>query len=556
MRNKLIILATVLLCAGAVVAIILLQGRNADDRDAELRLEQARAALIQLQSAPYGAIPRGEGDPRFRREENFFAREEIEDGKATVNSALADLGEGSPPEELAAAAPLLRADYTVIDEIYRRVATEGSSARVDRLGQRGGRLAGKIDGLLRAAGADYHERAEASRLHSIIGAAVAIALLLGAFAFFHTRSGRLEREKEQMLEASRRESLTDALTGLSNRRALVRDLERAVQVALPGREIVLALFDLDGFKQYNDSFGHPAGDALLTRLGTRLDQAVEGAGAAYRMGGDEFCVLAELDNGEAIQRAADALTEEGEAFTVSCSYGSVVIPTEVTDVAEALRVSDQRMYANKSAGRGSASRQSIDVLLQVLSERTGDLVEHVHDVAELAAVTGKQLGLGEAELNRLYAAAELHDVGKSAIPEDVLNKPGRLDSDEWEFMQKHTLIGERIVLSAPSLASTASLIRSSHERYDGGGYPDGLSGEEIPLGARIIAVCDAYDAMRTERPYSPARTHEEALAELGRCAGGQFDPQVVHAFGAALERNPAAGAVSGALASDRAAGPA
>jgi HD-GYP domain-containing protein (c-di-GMP phosphodiesterase class II) len=153
-------------------------------------------------------------------------------------------------------------------------------------------------------------------------------------------------------------------------------------------------------------------------------------------------------------------------------------------------------------------------------------------VAELAEKTAERLGLPAHEVKLIALAAELHDVGKTAIPDAILNKPGPLDADEWEFMRRHTVIGERIILAAPSLAPTASLVRSSHERFDGTGYPDALRGDAIPLGASIIAVCDAFDAMVSERPYRSAMAVGAALDELHNCAGTQFDPRVVDAFSA------------------------
>jgi HD-GYP domain-containing protein (c-di-GMP phosphodiesterase class II) len=143
--------------------------------------------------------------------------------------------------------------------------------------------------------------------------------------------------------------------------------------------------------------------------------------------------------------------------------------------------------------------------------------------------------MSDEQRTAVRQAAALHDIGKAAVPDAILNKPGPLSEDEWVFMRRHTVIGERIMQAAPALAAAAPLVRSSHERFDGAGYPDALAGREIPLGASVIAVCDAYDAMVSDRPYRAALTHAEALAELQRCAGTQFDPAVVRAFVAASE---------------------
>jgi len=154
----------------------------------------------------------------------------------------------------------------------------------------------------------------------------------------------------------------------------------------------------------------------------------------------------------------------------------------------------------------------------------------VSTVADTTRSVAARLGLDGAELEDVVRAAELHDIGKTAIPDAILYKPGRLDSEEWRFMRRHAIIGEKILSAAPALAQTAKLVRSTHERPDGNGYPDGLRGEEIPLGSRIIFVCDAFDAMTSQRPYQSQRSTAEALAELRRCAGTQFDPDVVEAF--------------------------
>ena len=333
---------------------------------------------------------------------------------------------------------------------------------------------------------------------------------------------------------------TDPLTGLGNRRKLLQELETALATADEAQPLLVAMFDLDGFKSYNDSFGHPAGDALLVRLGANLRDSLAGLGTPYRLGGDEFCVIARLDgeHADSVLTAAErGLTERGEGFTITCSYGSVVVPLETDDAKEALRLADQRMYANKQAGRGSASRQTTDVVVKLLAERHPDLAEHIDEVTELTAEVARRLELPEGELPSLLQAAALHDVGKVAVPDAILAKPGSLSDEEWTFIHQHTVIGERILAVAPALAAAAQLVRASHEHFDGTGYPDGLAGEEIPLGARIICVCDAFDAMTSPRPYRPTPLSVEgALAELRAGAGGQFDPLVVEAFSNSLSR--------------------
>jgi diguanylate cyclase (GGDEF)-like protein len=320
---------------------------------------------------------------------------------------------------------------------------------------------------------------------------------------------------------------TDVLTGLGNRRCLLTDLEAAVADA----DTTLTLFDLDGFKSYNDAFGHHAGDVLLERLGHRLAAAVDGGGTAYRLGGDEFCVLLHGERRSALLAAAvAALREHGEAFSIQASYGTVQLGGDSLTGEEALQLADGRMYEQKNGGRVPAGTQSKDVLLRALAERYPDLGDHLDGVAETVAAVARSMDLSEEEIEYIAHAAELHDIGKVAIPETILLKPGPLDSAEWEFVRSHTIIGERIVSAAPALAQVARLIRSSHERWDGTGYPDGLTGEDIPLGSRLIAVCDSFDAMVTERPYSAARNYDDAIDELVRCAGTQFDPSVVAAF--------------------------
>jgi len=353
-------------------------------------------------------------------------------------------------------------------------------------------------------------------------AALLVAIGRGAIIF---------RDNARLLRATRVEALTDGLTGLPNRRRLMRDLERTFGRRV--RPATFAFFDLDGFKGYNDTYGHAAGDMLLDRLAGRLSAAVEGHGRAYRLGGDEFCVLLEDVCGEDDPRLAacgTALEEQGEGFRVGASCGAVAIPDEADNATHALQLADQRMYATKRGSRASSRRQTRDVLLQVLREREPELHHHLHGVAALAAAVGRRLALDAEQLDELTRAAELHDVGKIAIPDEILHKPGALDAGEWELMRQHTIIGDRILGAAPAMRPVAEIVRASHERWDGGGYPDGLRGEQIPLGARIVSVCDAFHAMTSARPYQPTVDRDAALAELRRCAGTQFDPAVVDAL--------------------------
>jgi response regulator RpfG family c-di-GMP phosphodiesterase len=216
------------------------------------------------------------------------------------------------------------------------------------------------------------------------------------------------------------------------------------------------------------------------------------------------------------------------------------MPSEASGGSEALRLADERMYTQKTS-RVAADQQATAALVQVLVERDVELSTHISRVAQLALATARRLGVSEREATRTGLAAQLHDIGKTAIPESILAKPGPLDDEEWAFMRCHTLIGERIVAAAPSLAHTAQLVRSSHERLDGQGYPDRLSGTQIPLGSRIIAVCDSFDAMVAPRRYRDPSGTPEAIAELRRCSGTQFDPEVVDAFCAiALEHESVA----------------
>jgi len=360
--------------------------------------------------------------------------------------------------------------------------------------------------------------------------AIAISLATASLVCVMLRLVLTFQQHGAMLRASRREALTDALTGLGNRRRLLLDLTATVERAHPAN---LLLFDLNGFKSYNDAFGHAAGDRLLVRLGRGLADAVGTTGRAYRLGGDEFCVLLDRDADVAAtqRRACGSLRTDGPGFSVSAACGTVVLPEEAASASEALTLADERMYADKAGSRPSAAAGQIrDALLAVLDEREPAERERARDTALLARQLGRALGLGAEELDVLTRAAELHDIGLAALPDAILRKPGLLSEEEWAVVRTHPVVSERILRRAAALRPVATLVRAVHERIDGTGYPDGLCGDEIPLGARILAVCDAFGAMTSERPHRAARDADAACAELLRGAGTQFDARVVELF--------------------------
>ena len=537
------------LALASIAAVTLLQQRADTSRVAQLRIATITDTLNELQGVPLKSDQSTGGSPTSSR--TSMNQDEL---RITQTLALL-LRTGSAPAALQHVGAPLRANFSIVSGLYalgRQYASAVSTkpptgqtlvspmvvvqAFETVLGAES-RSAAQATTSLQEASREYDRRASRAEAQTLYGSAAAILLLFGAFYLFYRRSLKarataetLVLENHRLLVASRGEALTDSLTGLGNRRALVQRLDEAVAEAGPDNHVALALFDLDGFKQYNDMFGHPAGDLLLARLGARLAEELSDRATAFRMGGDEFCLLGrvEPDEAEALgRRGGEAFSENGDGFQIGCSWGVVLVPDEASTAQDALRLADQRMYERKAASRSSVSRQIADVLVQVMSERDLGLHNQLSGVARLARLATIELGLPEFEASCTRLAAELHDIGKAAIPETILGKPTSLDAEELEFIRRHTLIGERILRAAPSLAHTADLVRSSHEWVDGTGYPDGLRGDEIPLGARLIAVCDAFDAMISKRPYREALTQEAALAELRRGAGTQFDTAIV-----------------------------
>jgi HD-GYP domain-containing protein (c-di-GMP phosphodiesterase class II) len=233
-------------------------------------------------------------------------------------------------------------------------------------------------------------------------------------------------------------------------------------------------------------------------------------------------------------RCATALASHGDGFTVTAAYGVVLLPAENADPLGALNLADARMYRSKNTGRPPAARQSTDVLIALLAEQAPDLGDRMRAVCVTACATAVELGLQGEDLEALRHAAALHDIGKIGIPSAILDKPGPLSDAEWQMVRRHPLIGERILAVAPALARSARIVRSSHERLDGGGYPDGLAGEQIPFASRIVSAADAFHAMISPRAHVSMLTVSQAYGELRRCAGTQFDAAVVDALARAI----------------------
>jgi diguanylate cyclase (GGDEF)-like protein len=382
---------------------------------------------------------------------------------------------------------------------------------------------------------------------ALVGPLVAIALY--------------QRSVHSALKAMRL-ALTDPLTGLGNHRhfheRLQHDLDKAQAEGFP---LTLCLLDIDNFKLINDRYGHPTGDKVLAQVAARLRQG----GEAFRLGGDEFALLLpRRDEHEGLSVARSIIERMGEAEVdvgevLSMSAGVATYPQHGVERSELVRVADSALYLAKEQGKNTVRVYRPDVVelaeLRRLAEgpdRTARLRaaaslahavdardaytgSHSYMVGELAARVAKSMGLDAEAIELTRLAGSLHDLGKLAIPEEILRKPGPLNEAERLVLERHPQIGYRM-LDSLGVEPVATWVLYHHERWDGSGYPEQKAAEEIPLGARILFVADAYDAMTTDRVYRGRLSHDRAIAELERCAGTQFDPDVVAAFKAEFDQ--------------------
>jgi diguanylate cyclase (GGDEF)-like protein len=351
-------------------------------------------------------------------------------------------------------------------------------------------------------------------------------------------------------------ALTDPLTGLGNHRSFHERLQRELVTAEEqGVPLALCLVDFDDLKSVNDRFGHPVGDLVLGQVASRLRQG----GEAFRLGGDEFAVLLPRQDERQATAVARSIVERIAALdvdgvgSVTVSAGVATYPTHGSGRDELIRLADSALYWAKKDGKNRVRAYAAEAILRANLEQLTDTPDrearfraaeslakavddrdaytgsHSQRVGDYSARIARRLGADEPGIELTRLAGSLHDLGKLAIPEEILRKPDSLDETERLMLERHPQIGFRM-LESLGVEPVAEWVLHHHERWDGAGYPNRLAGDKIPLGARIIFVADAYDAMTSERAYSEALPQRDALAELERCAGTQFDPAVVKAL--------------------------
>lgn len=346
---------------------------------------------------------------------------------------------------------------------------------------------------------------------------------------FDQMSKALERRATQLTYVSHHDSLTGA-----HNRAYIESMKEKLSCEenLPTTVI---MGDINGLKRVNDVYGHSVGDEMIIAAGNIMRACVGERGVVARWAGDEFiAILPNTDFREGLRicreiRSACTLAESDSAG-LSIALGAATRVAPGRSLRDARIAAEKRMYANKLADATSGRGMLLHSLRQALAERTHETQEHSNRMRFLAIELGQMLGLSASTLDDLALLADLHDIGKIGIPDRILQKPGGLTPAEWDVMRAHPEIGARIVGGCYELEHIARAILAHHERWDGGGYPRGLGGHQIPLISRILSIVDAYDAMTSDRPYRKAMSREDALREIRTCSGMQFDPDLADIF--------------------------
>jgi diguanylate cyclase (GGDEF)-like protein len=396
---------------------------------------------------------------------------------------------------------------------------------------------------------------------------IVLLLAAGAFASFTVSLGRRARSTDaQLLDTP----TVDALTRVASHRVfqdrLAHECERAYRF---GDTFMLLLLDLDNFRPINERHGHRIGDRVLLELSRKFRSQLREIDLVARFGGDQFAMILPhtfekggVEVAERLRRTIAAWvypvsTSAEVRVTLSiglCSYPQDGIsPQEMIEAAQKALAFAKAMGGNQvQLARDLPAREQVGNVVSLphsgreaivkslaaaVDVRDGYTREHSRLVSELSAAIARRIGLPSSDVARISVGALLHDVGKIGVPDAILTKQDQLSPEEWECVREHPGLGKRIVEQAPELMDVVPLVFHHQERWDGTGYPEHLKGEDIPLGARIIAAADAYHAIRSERPYRPGRTHREAMRELLRCSGEQFDPRVVEALLAVLDHD-------------------
>jgi diguanylate cyclase (GGDEF)-like protein/PAS domain S-box-containing protein len=329
----------------------------------------------------------------------------------------------------------------------------------------------------------------------------------------------------------------DSLTGVSNRIFFDSEVKRLDKIQSNPLSIIIC--DINGLKLVNDGFGHIKGDEIIIMAANILKHACVENDILARVGGDEFAILMPKTSLIEVEKRFDLINQfckdynntiNNEAFHINISLGYATRVNEFDDFSLTIKSAEDYMLKRKLFERKSSHSAILSSITATMFEKCEETEQHAERLNSLTAMLGKALNLSEFELDELALLATLHDIGKVGIDDKILKKPGKLTEEEWKIMKKHPSIGYRIAKATPELSSIAEYILCHHERWDGNGYPQNLSGDNIPLLSRIVAVADAFDAMTVDRVYRKAMTEEAAIQEIVDNSGTQFDPEIALTF--------------------------